>query len=75
MKPQVWFEVPGNRLGSEVYTLAQLKIIQEVVTMIVFSIFSVLYMGVPLTKNFLYAGVCLVGAVYFIFRGGVVTPL
>lgn len=68
------FQVPANRLGSEVYTLGQLKIIQEVITMIVFAGFAVWYMGVPVTRNFLYASLCLIGAVYFIFRDGVVSP-
>lgn len=67
------FQVPANRLGSEVYSLAQLKIMQEVITMLVFAGFSVWYMGVPLTRNFLYASLCLVGAVYFIFRDVVAT--
>lgn len=61
-------QVPANRLGSEHYSLAQLKIIQEVVTMCVFGAFSVWYMKVPLKLDYLWAGGCLVGAVYFIFR-------
>lgn len=68
------FQVPANRLGSDVYNLGQLKIIQEVITMSVFSVFAVWYMGVPLTKNFIYASICLVGAVYFIFRDGIAPP-
>ncbi len=64
------FQVPANRLGSDVYTLGQLKIIQEVITMLVFVGFSIWYMGTPVTRNFLYAGICLVGAVYFIFNDG-----
>lgn len=62
------FQVPGNRIGNEYFTLPQLKIIQEVITMSVFAIFCVTYMKVPLTKNFLYASLCLVLAVFFIFR-------
>jgi len=62
------FQVPANRLGSEIYTLPQLKIMQEVITMLVFASFSVLYMKQPLKLDFLWAGLCLVGAVYFIFR-------
>lgn len=62
------FQVPANRIGYHYFTLAQLKIIQEVITMIVFSMFAVLYMKEPLSRNFLYASLCLVGAVYFIFR-------
>lgn len=61
-------QVPANRLGSEQYTLPQLKIIQEVITMVVFAGFSVLYMKQSLKLDFLWAGLCLVGAVYFIFR-------
>ncbi len=62
------FQVPGNRLGFEHYTLPQLKVIQEVITMAVFGIFCVSYMKIPLTKNFLYASICLILAVFFIFR-------
>ena len=62
------FQVPGNRLGFEHYTLPQLKVIQEVITMAVFGIFCVSYMKIPLTKNFLYASICLTLAVFFIFR-------
>ncbi|QDK45286.1 hypothetical protein DOM22_09035 [Bdellovibrio sp. ZAP7] len=62
------FQVPANRLGSQVYTLPQLKIIQEVITMVVFAGFSYWYMGQPLKMDYLYAGLCLVGAVYFLFR-------
>ena len=49
--------------------LAQLKIVQEVITLSVFVPFAVLYMKQPVTLNFLWAGLCLMGAVYFIFRG------
>ena len=62
------FQVPANRLGSNHYSLPQLKIIQEVITMVVFAGFSVLYMKQSLKLDFLWAGLCLVGAVYFIFR-------
>lgn len=62
------FQVPANRLGHQVFTLSQLKIIQEVVTMCVFAAFSVLYMKEKITLDFLWASLCLVGAVYFIFR-------
>lgn len=61
-------QVPANRLGSEHYSLPQLKIIQEVITMIVFAGFSYWYMREPLKLDYLYASLCLVGAVYFIFR-------
>lgn len=62
------FQVPANRIGSSFYTLPQLKIIQEVITMSVFAIFCVAYMKVPLTKNFFYASICLILAVFFIFK-------
>lgn len=62
------FQVPGNRIGSLHFTLPQLKIIQEVITMTVFALFCLLYMKVPLSKNFLYASLCLVMAIFFIFR-------
>jgi uncharacterized protein (DUF486 family) len=61
-------QVPANRIGSESYSISQLKIIQEVVTLLVFSGFSVWYMKIPLKLDFLWAGVCMLGAVYFIFR-------
>jgi len=62
------FQVPANRLGHRIFSLAQLKIIQEVITMVVFSAFAIFYMKEPLNRNFIYASACLVGAVYFIFR-------
>jgi uncharacterized protein len=62
------FQVPGNRFGSNYFTLPQLKIIQEVVTLIVFVVFAVFYMGVKPTLNFLWASFCILGAVFFIFR-------
>jgi uncharacterized protein (DUF486 family) len=64
------FQVPGNRIGSNYFTLPQLKIIQEVITLVVFSLFAIFYMKIPLTKNYLYAGLCMIAAVYFIFRDG-----
>lgn len=62
------FQVPANRIGYTVLTLPQLKILQEVVTLSVFVPFSVLYMRAPVSMDFLWAGLCLVGAVYFVFR-------
>ncbi len=62
------FQVPANRIGYQHFNLGQLKIIQEVITMVVFSLFTIFFMKEPLNRNFLYAGLCLVGAVYFIFR-------
>ena len=62
-------QVPANRIGYEGgLTLAQLKILQEVVTLTVFAPFAMLYMGEGLRWNYLWAGLCLVGAVYFIFK-------
>jgi len=59
--------VPANRIGSQVFSLAQLKILQEVITLSVFIPFAVLYMKEPFKLNYLYAGCCLLGAVYFMF--------
>lgn len=64
------FQVPANRIGAGFYTLPQLKIIQEVITLSVFVVFAMTYMGVRPTWNFLWATLCLLGAVFFIFRDG-----
>ena len=61
-------QVPANRIGFRVVSLAQLKIIQEVVSLGVFVPFAVFYMRQPVTLNFLWAGLCLMGAVFFMFR-------
>ncbi|MGQ5522039.1 DMT family protein [Chitinimonas sp. PSY-7] len=61
-------QVPANRIGFGVYSLAQLKIIQEVITLAVFVPFAVIYMGQPFKWDFIWAGLCLLGAVYFMFR-------
>lgn len=63
------FQVPANRLGHLVYTLPQLKIMQEVITMTIFAGFSVFIMKEKLSLNYLWAAFCMTGAVYFIFRG------
>ncbi|MCB9496815.1 MAG: DMT family protein [Fibrobacteria bacterium] len=60
--------VPANRLGARELSLGQLKILQEVVTLSVFVPFSVFYMGQSLKWDYLWAGFCLAGAVYFLFR-------
>jgi len=60
--------VPANRIGFGRYSLPQLKVIQEVVTLCVFAVFAVVYMRQRLTLNNAWAGLCLVGAVYFTFR-------
>lgn len=62
------FQVPANRIGSEYYSLPQLKIIQEVITMLVFAGFTTWYMREPLKMDYVWASCCLVGAVYFVFR-------
>jgi hypothetical protein len=61
-------QVPANRIGFGAMTLGQLKIMQEVITLCVFVPFAVLYMRQPLKLDFLWAGLCMVGAVYFMFR-------
>jgi len=62
-------QVPANRIGyADGFTLAQLKIMQEVITLAVFVPFAMFFMQQPLKLDFLWAGLCLVGAVYFIFR-------
>ena len=61
-------QVPANRIGIDYFNLGQLKVMQEVITMIVFAGFAVLYMRQPLHIDFLYASVCLAGAAYFMFR-------
>lgn len=61
-------QVPANRIGYGAMNLAQLKILQEVITLSVFVPFAVLVMGEQVRMNYLYAGLCLLGAVYFIFR-------
>lgn len=61
-------QVPANRLGHQTFSLAQLKILQETIALAVFVPFCLLYMGQGLRWNFLWAGLCLMGAVYFIFK-------
>ena len=61
-------QVPANRTGFTALSLGQLKIMQEVITLVVFVPFAVYYMGQPLKLDYLWAGLCLVGAVYFMFR-------
>ena len=62
-------QVPANRIGYGKFSLAQLKIVQEVITLGIFIPFAIFYMGQPLKLNYLWAGCCLAGAVFFIFRG------
>lgn len=61
------FQVPANRLGSQYFSLVQLKILQEIITLVVFAGFSVSYMKVPVTRNYFWAGILLAGAAYLIF--------
>lgn len=62
-------QVPANRIGYTEMNLSQLKIMQEVITLSVFVPFAILYMDQPFRWNYVFAGICLVGAVYFIFKG------
>jgi uncharacterized protein len=62
-------QVPANRIGYSAMSLGQLKILQEAITLSVFVPFAVLYMKQPLKLDYLWAGLCLLGAVYFMFRG------
>ena len=61
-------QVPANRIGYTVMTLPQLKILQEVITLSVFVPFAVFYMRQPLKLDYLWAALCILGAVYFVFR-------
>jgi len=61
-------QVPANRIGFSVMTLSQLKILQEVITLVVFVPFAVFYMRQPLKLDYLWAALCILGAVYFVFR-------
>lgn len=63
-------QVPANRIGYTAMTLPQLKILQEVITLAVFVPFVVYYMRQPLKLDYLWAALCMLGAVYFIFREG-----
>ncbi len=61
-------QVPANRIGYTTMTLPQLKILQEVITLAVFVPFVIYFMKQPLKMDYLWAGLCMVGAVYFVFR-------
>jgi uncharacterized protein len=61
-------QVPANRIGHTQLSVSQLKIMQEAITLSVFAPFAVLYMREPLKLDFVWAGLCLLGAVYFMFR-------
>jgi uncharacterized protein (DUF486 family) len=62
-------QVPANRIGYTVYSLGQLKMLQEVITLAVFVPFAFVVMKQPLRLDFLWAALCILGAVYFVFRG------
>jgi uncharacterized protein (DUF486 family) len=61
-------QVPANRIGFTILDLGQLKILQEVITLSVFIPFAMFYMGQEIRMNFVYAAICMLGAVYFVFR-------
>lgn len=61
-------QVPANRIGYTQLSLAQLKIMQEIITLVVFVPFAIFYMHQPLKLDYLWAALCIVGAVYFVFR-------
>ncbi|MCC6208445.1 MAG: DMT family protein [Gammaproteobacteria bacterium] len=61
-------QVPANRIGHQVMTVGQLKILQEIITLMVFVPFALFYMKEKLTLDYLWAGLCLMGAVFFLFR-------
>jgi hypothetical protein len=62
------FQVPANRIGHQVMNIGQLKLLQEVVTLSVFVPFSIFYMKEKMSLDYLWAGFCLLGAVFFLFR-------
>ena len=62
------FQVPANRIGYSVFSIAQLKLMQEIITLSVFVPFALFYLREPLKLDYLWAALCLVGAVYFAFR-------
>lgn len=61
-------QVPANRIGATTYSLGQLKVMQEIITMSVFAVFATFYFKEKLTLDFLWAGLCLCGAAFFMFR-------
>ena len=64
------FQVPANRIGFTQYDVGQLKILQEVISLAVFIPFAIFYMRQPPRVDYLWAALCICGAVYFVFRGG-----
>ena len=69
---EYFFQVPANRIGYTQYSVGQLKILQEVITLSVFAPFTVFYLRQPLKLDYLWAALCILGAVYFMFRGNLV---
>jgi hypothetical protein len=67
-------QVPGNRIGYSVLSIGQLKLLQEVITLTVFVPFAVLYLKEPLKLDYLWAALCVLGAVYFVFRSKGAVP-
>ena len=67
------FQVPANRIGHEVMNVGQLKIMQEVITLLVFVPFSLFYLREKLSLDYLWAGLCIMGAVFFLFRAKLVS--
>jgi hypothetical protein len=66
---EYFLQVPANRIGYTVLSVGQLKIIQEVITLSVFVPFAILYLKEPIKLDYLWAGLCILAAVYFVFRG------
>lgn len=67
-------QVPANRMGIRYFSIGQLKVIQEIITMTVFAGFAFWYLRQPLKLDYLWAALCLLGASYFMFRGGFPSP-
>lgn len=67
-------QVPANRIGHQVLNVGQLKIMQEVITLTVFVPFAAIYLKEPLRMDYLWAALCMVGAVFFIFRQYLINP-
>jgi len=67
---EYWLRVPANRIGVQQMSLLQLRVLQEILAMAVFGGFVWAYMGVPLTRNYVFASLCLVAAAWFIFQDG-----
>jgi len=61
-------QVPANRIGHQVLNVGQLKILQEAITLVVFVPFSILFLREPIRSDYVWAGLCILGAVFFIFR-------